>query len=66
MDHKNIHINIRKIALERKISQSKLSQLTGLDFTYICRIFNDKTNPSVKNLIKICKVLDCKIDDLLK
>jgi len=63
---KNIPANIRRIALERNISQSKLSELTELHSTYVCRIFNDKANPSVETLIKICSVLDCKIDDLLK
>lgn len=66
MNYQNIHHNIKRIALERGISQSKLSELSGVDFTYINRIFQNKTNASVKTLIKLCLALDCKFDDLLK
>lgn len=67
MDLNRLSINIKTIASERKISQSKLSELSGVEVTYLNRIFRNKAhNPSLKVIIRIAIALDCTIDELLK
>lgn len=56
---------IRSLRVERKWSQEKLGELTGLDRTYISGIERGVRNPSIKNIDKLAKVLDVKISELI-
>jgi len=56
-------INIRK---NKGITQEKLALLSDIDRTYLARIEKGETNPSLKVLFKICRILKMKISSLLK
>lgn len=56
---------IRSLRVERKWSQEKLGELTGLDRTYISGIERGVRNPSIKNIDKLAKALDVKISELI-
>lgn len=56
---------IRSLRAERKWSQEKLGELTGLDRTYISGIERGVRNPSIKNIDKLAKALDVKISELI-
>ena len=54
--------NLRNILEERNMKASKLAKQTGLDASYIYDIIkNERTNPSVKVVIKIAKSLGVNI-----
>ena len=48
----------------KKISQEKLSKLTGLDRTFISLIENGKRNPTFATILKICSALEINPSDL--
>ena len=47
-----------------KITQEKLSEITGLSRSYICDIENDRYRPSIKSLSKIAKVISLDLNFL--
>mgnify|MGYP001638764424 CR=1 FL=1 len=47
---------------EKKISQRKLAQLTGLPQAYICRVENGVFSVGIDVLIKICDAIGKKIE----
>lgn len=52
-----------RIALDKKgISQTKLSEETGIDMQTLSRYFNGKNLPRVKTSIELAKVLDISLD----
>lgn len=58
--------NLKNILEKRNITASKLAKLTVLDASYIYDIINNKkTNPSIRVVIKISKVLKVDIYNLL-
>ena len=67
MDEKQLYIRLgRLIASERqkiKLSQERLSFLTGIDKTFISRIERGKTNVKVKILNKSAKIFRAKISE---
>jgi len=49
---------IREERKAKKISQEKLSKLTGLDRTFISLIENGKRNPTLATILKISAALE--------
>jgi transcriptional regulator with XRE-family HTH domain len=62
----NIHIALRQIREKKGLSQEKLSELAGLDRTYISLIECGKRKPSLETIEKICHVFSFKVWELLK
>lgn len=62
---KNIAANLRQHRAKHKISQEKLSELTGISQQFICSIETEKVNPSVETLLKISNALNITINDLI-
>lgn len=62
---KNIASNIRQQRSKNKISQEKLSELTGISQQFICNIETEKVNPSVETLLKIANALNVTLNDLV-
>lgn len=59
--------NIKKYRKKKGLSQDKLAKLADVTHTTLVKIesgVND--NPTIKTLVKISKVLDVKVDDLLR
>jgi len=49
---------LKSLRLEKKITQRKLAELVGIDFTYISKIENGTMEPPAENtIVKIAEVL---------
>jgi transcriptional regulator with XRE-family HTH domain len=57
---------VRKLRLERGITQQQLADACGLDLSYIGQIERGQRNPTLGVIHGIAKVLDTKISELLK
>ncbi len=58
--------NMKKIRLEKKMSQGDICRALGLDRSYISNVENGKQNLTISTMEKVAKALDIKIDQLLK
>lgn len=56
--------NLHRIRLEKKMSQSDVSKITGLSQQAISRIETFQYSPSLPTLIKYMSALDININDL--
>ena len=61
-----IKIRLRELMWERNITAVQIQQETGINAATISRIINGKHhNLGLDMIDKLCRVLDCKIQDLL-
>ncbi len=51
---------------EKKYTQEKVAELTGLDIRTIQRIENGETKPTLENVKKLIKALEIKDSDILE
>jgi transcriptional regulator with XRE-family HTH domain len=58
--------NLRKIRLEKGLSQEALADLAGLHRTYIGSVERGERNISIDNIERIAEALNCHVTDLLK
>lgn len=58
--------NLRKIRLEKALSQEALADLAGLHRTYIGSVERGERNISIDNIERLAKALDCQVIDLLR
>ena len=56
---------VRKLRMERKLSQEKLSELSGLDRSYVSEIERGEKTASIRTLIKIAHGLDVTPSSLI-
>jgi transcriptional regulator with XRE-family HTH domain len=61
-----INFVLRQIREKRGMSQDKLSELAGLDRTFISLVECDKRNPSLETIDKITCALNVKTWEVLK
>ena len=61
MDEKQITKNIKKVRLEKNLSQEKLASLSGLTKGYISKIEKSDRSPPLSTLSKIANALDTDI-----
>lgn len=54
---------IKKLRLEKKLTQDDLAYLSSLDKTYISLIERGKRNPTVLSLYAICKALGISLSE---
>ncbi len=57
---------IRKIRIERGLSQEKLAFMSGLHRTYVGAIERGERNVSFKNIEKIAKTLKVNLEELFR
>ncbi|MFT5871144.1 MAG: transcriptional regulator with XRE-family HTH domain [Clostridium sp.] len=58
--------NLKRILCEKEISAYKLAKDGRVSNSYLSEIINnEKTNPSIKIIIKISKALNVSINDLV-
>lgn len=62
---KNMAANLRQLRAKSKLSQKKLSEMTGISQQFICNIETEKVNPSVETMLKIANALGVKLNDLV-
>lgn len=61
-----MEINLKKIRKQRNLSKTELSRLSGVALSYISEMESGKySNPGIEVLCKLCKVLECSLDDLV-
>ena len=62
---KNMAANLRQLRAKSKLSQEKLSEMTGISQQCICNIETEKVNPSIETMLKIANALGVKLNDLV-
>ena len=55
----------KKLRLENNLTQTQVANALGIDQTNISLWENDKTRPEYENLIKLSKLYDVTLDELL-
>ncbi len=55
----------KKYRLENNLTQVEVAKMIGIDQTNISSWENDKTRPEYENLIKLSKIYDVTLDELL-
>ena len=62
-----IKIKLRELMWDKRITAVDIQRETGIHATTISKIINGKhTNLGLETLDKLCTVLDCRIQDLIK
>lgn len=56
--------NMRRLRVEKKLSQERLADLASVDRTYVSRLERKMENPSIGVLDKIAAVLEVSIAEL--
>lgn len=57
---------LKSLRLEKKITQRKLAELVGIDFTYISKIENGTMEPPAENtIVKIAEILGEDPDQMI-
>ena len=56
--------NLYRMILQRKMTQTELSRLTGIPQCQLSNYVRGKTCPSFYNVDKIAKALNCSMDEL--
>lgn len=57
--------NLKRIRMGRTLSQTELAKKTGLEPSHISHFECGRRNPSVQNLIKLSKTLNCTMEELV-
>jgi transcriptional regulator with XRE-family HTH domain len=63
---KKLGENIKKIRIQKKLSQGAISRLLEVDKGYISNIENGKKNPTLATVEKLAAALGVSADELLK
>ena len=58
--------NLKRVRLERGLSQEALANLAGLHRTYIGSVERGERNISIDNIERLAEALSCKVTDLLQ
>lgn len=56
---------VRKVRKQRGLTQEKLAELAGIDYSYVNLIENGRRNPSLKVMAKLSRILGVRLEDLL-
>jgi len=58
--------NLKKIRIQKKMSQGDIARTLGVDRGYISNIENGKKNPTLATIDKLAKAFGVTADELLK
>ena len=58
--------NLKKIRIEKGISQSGIADLLGVSRGFVSNIENGKTNPTLATIARLSKALGVSIEELIK
>jgi DNA-binding XRE family transcriptional regulator len=61
-----VSARLRKLRIERELSQAALAQKAGIDRKTVNRIENGHYSPSLQSLILLCSVLKVRPADVLE
>lgn len=65
-DAQKLAENLKRIRLEKGVTQSKLADELGVDRSFVSNIEKGKTNPTLLTITKLAKALDVSASELLK
>lgn len=65
-ESKKLGKNVKRLRIEKDITQTSLAEKLGVDKSFISNIENGKTNPTLSTITNIAKVLGIKLEELLK
>ncbi|MDO8486221.1 MAG: helix-turn-helix transcriptional regulator [Candidatus Staskawiczbacteria bacterium] len=63
---KKLGNNLKKIRLEKGMTQGDICRASGMDRGYISRVESGQKNPTISNLEKIAKALKISPDELIR
>lgn len=63
---KKLGNNLKKIRLEKGMTQGDVCRASGMDRGYISRVESGQKNPTISNLEKIAKALKIYPDELIR
>lgn len=61
---KTIADNIRIERLRKRLSQERLAEMVGISTKYLNMIENNKTNPTIVIIVKICNALQIDLNTI--
>lgn len=64
--NKIVGANVRRLRIERKLTQEQLAHDAEIDLTYLGGIERGRRNPSVAVLGRVAAALDCLPSELLQ
>lgn len=65
-DGKKLGENLKKIRIEKDITQSSIARRLGVDRSFVSNIENGKTNPTLSTITNLAKALGVSVSELLK
>lgn len=65
LNYQLIGIRIRKLRKSRKMTQERLSELSGISPQHLCQIESAKTKLSLPAMVNICNALNVTTDEVL-
>lgn len=65
-DSKKLGDNLKKIRIQKSITQIEISKILGVDRSFVSNIENGKTNPTLSTITNLAKALCVSINELLK
>ncbi len=63
---KKLGNNIKRVRLEKGMSQGDICRKLGVDRSYISNVESGKKNPTLSTITKLAKALGVSISELLK
>ena len=63
---KKLGQNLKRIRLEKGITQTSIAKALGADRSFVSNIENGKTNPTLSTISSLVKALGVSINELLK
>ncbi len=61
-----LDLNLKKIRTKKGISQGDITKELGVSRGFISTIENGKMNPTLATIVKLAKVVEVSVNDLLK
>lgn len=55
---------IKELRKKQELTQEKLAELAGIDFSYLNMIESGKKNPSLKRIAKLARILKISLSEL--
>lgn len=59
-------LRLKEILEKRGVKQSQLSKMMGISTVSLSRWSTGKSQPSLETVVRICQILDVKIDELVQ
>ena len=63
---KKLGENLRRIRVEKKITQAQLASALSADKSFVSNIENGKTNPTLSTITNLAESLGVEVSELLK